>query len=116
MPISKSLEYRFAAELSLISGIIILGASILYLQHVTFFPDMRWMMGPQLLGHVFITNVVGIVSGTMVIIAGIMIYVQPVHIRKWGVMAWVFASISSWNRWFFHRWNIRNNRRIASSD
>ncbi|MGB6784378.1 MAG: DUF6114 domain-containing protein [Nitrosotalea sp.] len=94
MPISKSLEYRFAAELSLISGIIILGASILYLQHVTFFPDMRWMMGPQLLCHVFITNVVGIVSGTMVIIAGIMIYVQPVHIRKWGVMAWVFASIS----------------------
>jgi hypothetical protein len=55
---------------------------------------MRWMMGPQLLGHAFITNIVGIVSGTMVIIAGIMIYVQPIYIRKWGVVIWVFASIS----------------------
>ena len=94
MPISKSLEYRFAAELSLISGIIILGASILYLLHIAFFPDMRWMMGPQLMSHAFITNIVDIVSGTLVIIAGIMIYVQPIHIRKWGVVIWIFSSIS----------------------
>ena len=94
MSISKSLEYRFAAELSLVSGSIILGAAILYLRHITFLPDMMWMMGPQLTGHAFIANIVGIVSGLMVIIAGIMIYVRPIHIRKWGVVAWVFASIS----------------------
>jgi Family of unknown function (DUF6114) len=94
MPISKRLEYRFSSEMSLISGAIILSAAILFLLHISFFPNMQWMMGPQLSNHVLITSIVGIVSGIMVIISGIMIYLQPRHIRKWGLLVWFFSSMS----------------------
>ncbi|MGB9002957.1 MAG: hypothetical protein WCC52_04035 [Nitrosotalea sp.] len=92
--ISKRLEYRFASELSLVAGIIILGAAVLSLKHMTFFPDMGWMAGPYLHGHVDITSIVGITSGIMVIIYAIMIYAQPSHIRKWGMLIWFFSSLS----------------------
>ena len=92
--ILKRLEYRFASELSLVAGIIILGAALLSLKHIAFFPDMGWMAGSYLHGHVDITSIVGIVSGTMVIIGAIMIYVQPLHIRKWGMLIWFFSSLS----------------------
>lgn len=92
--ISKRLEYRFASELSLVAGVIILGAAILSIKHIAFFPDMGWMAGPYLHGHVDITSIVGIVSGIMVIIGAIMIYAQPIHIRKWGMLIWFFSSLS----------------------
>lgn len=92
--ILKRLEYRFASELSIVAGIIILGAALLSLKHIAFFPDMGWMAGSYLHGHVDITSIVGIVSGTMVIIGAIMIYVQPLHIRKWGMLIWFFSSLS----------------------
>ena len=92
--ISKRLEYRFASELSLVAGVIILGAALLSLRHIAFFPDMGWMSGSYLRGHVEITSIVGIVSGSMVIIGAIMIYAQPLHIRKWGMLIWFFSSLS----------------------
>ena len=92
--ISKRLEYRFAAELSLIAGFIILGAAILSLKHIAFFPDMGWMAGSYLYGHAEITSIVGIASGVVVIVGAIMIYVQPLHIRKWGMLIWFFSSLS----------------------
>ena len=92
--ISKRLEYRFASELSLVSGAIILGAAVLSLRHVAFFPDMGWMAGSYLHGHVDITSLVGIASGVMVIIGAIMIYAQPLHIRKWGMLIWFFSGLS----------------------
>jgi len=91
---SKRLEYRFSAELSLVSGAIILSAAILFLLHISFFPHMQWMMGPQLSNQVLITSVVDIVCGIMIIIGAIMIYTQPLHIRKWGVLIWFFSSLS----------------------
>ena len=91
---SKRLEYRFSSELSLVSGAIILSAAILFLLHISFFPTIQWMMGPQLSNHVLITSIIGIVSGVMIIISGIMIYIQPLHIRKWGVLIWFFSSMS----------------------
>ena len=91
---SKRLEYRFSSELSLVSGAIILSAAILFLLHISFFPTMQWMMGPQLSNQVLITSIIGIVSGIIVITSGIMIYVQPLHIRKWGLLIWVFSSLS----------------------
>ncbi len=91
---SKRLEYRFSSEISLISGAIILSAAILFLLHISFFPTMQWMMGPQLSNHVLITSIIGIVSGIMIITSGIMIYIQPLHIRKWGVLIWFFSSLS----------------------
>jgi hypothetical protein len=91
---SKRLEYRFSSELSLVSGAIILSAAILFLLHISFFPAMQWMMGPQLSNQLLITSIIGIVSGIMVIIGAIMIYAQPTHIRKWGVLIWFFASLS----------------------
>lgn len=91
---SKRLEYRFSSELSLFSGAIILSAAILFLLHISFFPTMQWMMGPQLSNQVLITSIIGIVSGIIVITSGIMIYVQPLHIRKWGLLIWVFSSLS----------------------
>jgi hypothetical protein len=91
---SKRLEYRFSSELSLVSGAIILSASILFLLHISFFPTMQWMMGPQLSNQILITSIIGIVSGIMIIIGAIMIYAQPIHIRKWGVLIWFFASLS----------------------
>lgn len=94
MPMSKRLEYRFSSELSLVSGVIILSAAILFLLHISFFPNMQWMMGPQLSNHVLITSIVGIVSGIMVTIGAIMIYAQPLHIRKWGTLIWFFSSLS----------------------
>lgn len=90
----KRLAYRFVSELSLIAGSIILAVAILSLRHVAFFPDMRWMMGSQLSGHVFAASLVGIVSGLMLIIGGIMIFKQPIHIRKWGILVWFFSSLS----------------------
>lgn len=94
MVVSKRLEYRFSSELSVISGMIILSAAILFLLHISFFPTMQWMMGPQLSNHVLATSIMGIVSGIMIIISGIMIYVQPLHIRKWGMLIWFFSSLS----------------------
>lgn len=91
---SKRLEYRFSSELSVVSGIIILSAAILFLLHISFFPTMQWMMGPQLSNQVLITSIIGIVSGIMIITSGIMIYIQPLHIRKWGMLIWFFASMS----------------------
>ena len=55
---------------------------------------MQWMMGPQLSNQVLITSIIGIVSGIIIITSGIMIYVQPLHIRKWGLLIWVFSSLS----------------------
>ena len=94
MSMSKRFEYRFSAEMALVSGAIILGAAILFLLHVSFFPTMQWMMGHQLSNHILITSVIGIVCGIMIIISGIMIYAQPLHIRKWGVVIWFFSSLS----------------------
>lgn len=91
---SKRLEYRFSSELSVVSGVIILSAAILFLLHISFFPTMQWMMGPQLSNQVLITSIIGIVSGVMIITSGIMIYIQPLHIRKWGMLIWFFASMS----------------------
>ena len=91
---SKRLEYRFSSELSIVSGAIILSAAILFLLHISFFPTMQWMMGPQLSNQVLITSIFGIVSGIMIITSGIMIYVQPLHIRKWGMLIWFFSSLS----------------------
>ena len=90
----KRLAYRFVSELSLIAGSLILAAAILSLRHVVFFPDMRWMMGTQLSGHVLVTSIVGIASGAMIIVGGIMIYAKPLHIRKWGILVWFFSSLS----------------------
>ena len=94
MSISKRLAYRFVSELSLIAGSLVLAAAILSLRHIAFFPDMKWMMGSQLSGHVLVTSIVGIVSGGMMIMGGIMIYAQPLHIRKWGILVWFFSSLS----------------------
>ena len=91
---SKRLEYRFSSELSVISGVLVLSAAILFLSHISFFPSMQWMMGPQLSNQVLITSIIGIISGIMIITSGIMIYVQPSHIRKWGMLIWFFSSLS----------------------
>ena len=55
---------------------------------------MGWMAGSYLQGHIEITSIVGIASGIMVIMGAIMIYVQPIHIRKWGMLIWFFSSLS----------------------
>jgi uncharacterized membrane protein YhaH (DUF805 family) len=91
---SKRLEYRFSSELSVVSGAIILSVAILFLLHISFFSTMQWMIGPQLSNHVLITSIIGIVSGIIIITSGIMIYVQPLHIRKWGMLIWFFSSLS----------------------
>lgn len=94
MSVSKRLEYRFSSEISLVAGCLIFIASLFSFQHLTFFPDMRWMMGTQLLGHLFIMTVVGFVSGIVVIVSSILIYEQPQHIRKFGVLIWIFSGLS----------------------
>lgn len=94
MSLSKSLEYRFAAELSLVAGALIFIASLFSFQHLTFFPDLRWMVGKQLFGHLFITTMVGLVSGAVIIISAVVMYEQPRHIRKLGVLIWIFSGLS----------------------
>lgn len=94
MSISKRLEYRFASEISLVAGALIFIAALFTLEHFTFFPDMRWMIGSQISGHLFIMSIVGLVSGIFIIISSIMIYEQPRHIRKLGVLIWGFAALS----------------------
>ena len=94
MSISRSLEYRFASEISLIAGCLIFIASLFSFRHLTFFPDLMWMAGPQLMGHLFIMTTAGIVSGIVIIISAIIMYEQPRHIRKLGVLIWVFSALS----------------------
>ncbi len=94
MSISKRLEYRFASELGLVAGSLIFIASLFSFQHLTFFPDIRWMVGTQLFGHLFITTIVGLLSGVLVVISSILIYEQPQHIRKLGVLIWIFSGLS----------------------
>lgn len=94
MSASKRLEYRFASEISLVAGCLIFIASLFSFRHLTFFPDMKWMMGTQLVGHLFAMTIAGLVSGIIVIICSILIYEQPRHIRKLGTIIWVFSAIS----------------------
>lgn len=94
MSMSKRLEYRFASELSLVAGAIIFIAALFSLQHIAFFPDMRWMIGPQLSGQIFTTSMVGLVSGVFIIISAVAIHEQPKHIRKFGMLIWVFSGLS----------------------
>ncbi len=94
MSISKRLEYRFSSELSLVAGSLIFIASLFSFQHITFFPDIKWMIGPHLAGQLFVMTIIGLVSGVMVIISSIMIYEQPQHIRKFGVLIWIFSGLS----------------------
>lgn len=94
MSASRRLEYRFSSEISLVAGCMIFVASLFSFQHLTFFPDMRWMIGTQLLGQLFIMTVLGLASGVVVIVSSILIYEQPQHIRKFGVLIWIFSGIS----------------------
>lgn len=94
MPISSRLEYRFASEISLAAGCLIFFAALLSFQHVTLFPEIRLLVGPQLSGYLFVMSMVGLASGVVVIISSIMIYEQPEHIRKLGVLIWVFSGLS----------------------
>ncbi len=94
MSISRSLEYRFASEISLIAGCLIFIASLFSFRHLTFFPDVRWMVGPQLMGHLFIMTVLGLASGIIIIVSAVLMYEQPQHIRKLGVLIWIFSGLS----------------------
>ncbi len=94
MSISKRLEYRFASELSLVGGSLIFIAALFSFQHITLFPDIKWMIGPQLAGGLFIMTMTGLVSGVLVIISAVMIYERPQHIRKFGVLIWIFSGMS----------------------
>lgn len=94
MSISRRLEYRFASEVSLVAGCLIFIASLFSFQHIAFFPEARWFVSQWLSEHLFAMTVVGLVSGVVVIASAITIYEQPQHIRKYGVLIWVFSGLS----------------------
>ena len=71
----------------------IYGIAVLLSAH-HFFPEARWIVGPWLEENLFAMTVVGFVSGVVVIVSAITIYEQPQHIRKYGVLIWVFSGLS----------------------
>jgi len=89
-------ELGISSGLSLAGGIIILvGATVSWIWHVSFFPQMGWMMGgPPFAAMTAGVSIVGIVSGAMVVLGGIMMYAKPHETPKWGVLVLIFSVIS----------------------
>lgn len=94
MVASRRLEFRFASEISIAAGCLIFFAALLSLQHVTLFPELQLMIGPQLSGYLFVMSMLGVACGIVIIICSILIYEQPRHVRKLGVLIWIFSGVS----------------------
>ena len=88
---------RFDAPsaLSLASGILILaGAITSWVWHAAFYPQMGWMMSPNMMPFIANMSAVGVVSGAIVLIGALMMYYKPSESYKWGVIVLVFSIIS----------------------
>jgi hypothetical protein len=84
--IEKS-ESSSAVGLSLAAGIIILiGGTVSSFWHMSFLPQMGWMMGSQFASGVIVTSMIGLVFGSIVIIGAILMYKQPSQTRQWGIL------------------------------
>lgn len=86
--------------LSLASGALILVGAIMpliWLQYSGF--GMGWMWGGQgmmqgMWGIVPGMSLIGIVSGALILLGGIMMNYNPAETRKWGILVLVFAVIN----------------------
>jgi hypothetical protein len=88
--------FNVPSDLSLAGGIIIVLAGIAsWIWHTAFFSQMSWMMGgPWFNAMIAGTSIIGIVSGTLVILGALMIGFRPHESHMWGVMVLVFSLLS----------------------
>jgi len=88
--------FNIPSGLSLAAGVIILlGAITSWIWHMTFFPQMGWMMGaPWFTAMMTGTSIIGSVSGAMVILGAIMMSQKPHESHKWGVIVLIFSLLS----------------------
>ena len=94
--IETTREFGIASGFSLASGILILvGAIIPWIWHVSFFPQMGWMMGaPNIMPFTASLVVIGVVSGAFVLLGALMMSSRPSESSKWGVIVLVFSVLS----------------------
>ena len=84
-----------ASVLSIIGGTIIIlvavGFGLIGATHVPFIPQVE----QGVVTGIFVTiSTVGVVSGIIVLVGGIMFYTRPKHKTAWGVLVIVFSIIS----------------------
>ena len=96
MSVSKEkVEISSAAGLSLAAGIIIvIGGLVSSFWHMTFFPQMGWMMGQQFASGIVFGSIVSTVFGVIVIGGAILMFKKPLQTRQWGVIVLVASVLS----------------------
>jgi len=96
MSVSKErVEISSAAGLSLAAGtIIVIGSLVSSFWHMSFFPQMGWMMGQQFASGIVLGSIVSIVFGAIVIGGAILMFKKPLQIHQWGVIVLVASALS----------------------
>jgi len=88
-------EWNSANGLSLAAGIIIvIGSLVSSFWHMTFFPQMGWMMGQQFAGGIVFGSIVNIVFGAIVMGGAILMFKKPLQTSQWGVIVLVASALS----------------------
>ena len=88
-------EWNSANGLSLAAGIIIvIGSLVSSFWHMTFFPQMGWMMGQQFASGIIFGSIVSIVFGAIVMGGAILMFKKPLQTRQWGVIVLVASVLS----------------------
>jgi hypothetical protein len=88
--------FNIPSSLSIAAGIIIvLGGISSWLWHAAYFSQMSWMMGgPWFTALIAGTSIIGIISGALVLLGGLLMSFRPQENQKWGVMVLVFSLLS----------------------
>jgi len=91
----EKVEISSAAGVSLVAGIIIVIASLVFSSwHSELFPQMGWMMSQQFASGIVLGSIVSIVFGAIVIGGAILMFKKPLQTHQWGVIVLVASVLS----------------------
>lgn len=97
MPRIKSVKSRIRVPIgpTVAAGAVILLAEIsVWAWPVAFFPQLGWLIGSDFTAIMSVKALIGMLSGVIVMFAGIMMSKRPRSISIWGITVLVFSAVS----------------------